>query len=304
MTLALDLVRAMRPRQWVKNVFVLPALVFARRLTDVDAVLHTIAVFAAFSLLASAVYLINDVADVERDRHHPTKRNRPIAAGKVSIRVALVVAAFLGAAGLGAGWWLSVPTGVVLTTYALINGLYSVWLKHVPLLDVFLIAFGFLLRVLAGAAAIAVGVSPWLLICTFFVALFLAFCKRRAELVDLGDDAHQHRSALTGYVDVYVDHVLAALTGMTVMSYALYTIDANVLGRLGTDALVLTLPPFTFGVFRYLFLVHAHGLGGSPTELVLSDRGLQATGLLWLVITIAAIYLHVQIGLTGPGAGL
>ena len=304
MTVASHLLRAMRPKQWVKNVFVLPALVFARRLTDIDALWQMAAVFAAFSLLASAVYLINDVADIERDRQHPTKRNRPIAAGKVSPRAALALAVLLAAAGLGAGWWLSVPTGVVLTAYAVNSGLYSVWLKHVVLLDVFLVAFGFLLRVLAGAAAIGVGVSPWLLICTFFVALFLAFCKRRAELADLGGDAAAHRTALSGYVDVYVDHVLAALAGMTVMSYALYTIDASVLSRLGTDALVLTLPPFTFGVFRYLLLVHAHGLGGSPTEVVLSDRGMQATGLLWAIIAIATIYLHVQIGLTGPGAGL
>lgn len=293
-------IKALRPHQWIKNLFVFAALVFSRNLTHLDLGLRSLLIFAAFSAVASAIYLVNDVADIERDRQHPKKRHRPIASGKVAPKTALLMGVLLFPLGLGTAYWLSVPTGAVLTTYFLMNLAYSTRLKHVVLLDVFIIALGFLLRVLAGAFAIEVGVSPWLLICTLFIALFLAFCKRRNELTSLGADAGSHRGILAEYSVTYIDNAVSALAGMTVMSYALYTIDPSVQRRLGTDALVLTVPLVLFGVFRYLHLVHQKDKGGSPTMVMLTDLSMQGVAFIWLSASIAFIYFNVTLGLSGP----
>jgi 4-hydroxybenzoate polyprenyltransferase len=293
----MDLLRALRPHQWIKNAFVFAALVFSRNLTNPTLGLRALVIFGAFSLVASSIYLVNDVADYERDRVHPKKRLRPIAAGLVSRRLALVVAALLGPTGLAVAFALDTSAGVVLTTYGVMNLAYSLWLKHIVLLDVFTIALGFLFRVTAGAFAIAVAVSPWLLICTFFIALFLGFCKRRNELESLGDDAAQHRGNLADYSLQFIDKMVAALASMTVMSYALYTIDPRTVAKVGTNALVLTVPLVLFGIFRYLFLVHQRGKGGSPTELVLKDRSLQTVIALYLAVSVACIYFNVQLNL-------
>ncbi len=293
--------RALRPHQWVKNLFVFAALVFARKLTESDAVVQSLQVFAAFCAMASAIYLVNDVADFERDRVHPKKSKRPIASGLVARRTALVMAAGLAPIGLGLGYWLNMKTGVVLSIYGAMNLAYSFKLKHIVLLDVFIIAFGFLLRVVGGAFAIGVGISPWLLICTFFVALFLAFCKRRQELVTLGEDAAAHRGNLASYSTTFIDKMISSLAAMTVMSYALYTIDARVMQRLGTDGLVITVPLVLFGVFRYLYLVHQEGKGGSPTEVILTDRSVQAIALLLVGTVVALIYFNVRLGLVNLG---
>lgn len=291
--------RALRPHQWVKNAFVFAALIFARKLTDTEAGVRSLLAFAAFCAVASAIYLINDVADFERDRVHPKKRLRPIAAGQVQRRTAVIMAAVLGPAGLALGWWLNPSSGVTLSIYCVMNLSYSFGLKHVVLLDVFIIALGFLLRVSMGAFAIGVGISPWLLICTFFIALFLAFCKRRHELVSLGEDAAAHRGILAEYSTTFLDKMVSALASMTVMSYALYTIDARVIAKLGTDALVITVPLVLFGVFRYLYLVHQRQMGGSPTEIVLRDRSVQAIVGLYVLVVVWAIYFNVHLGLTG-----
>jgi 4-hydroxybenzoate polyprenyltransferase len=292
-------IKALRPHQWVKNAFVFAALVFSRNLTNAEAGLRALLAFAAFSAVASAIYLVNDVMDFERDRVHPKKRNRPIAAGKVKRPTALFMAAGLAPIGLGIAWWLNTATGITITAYGLMNLSYSFGLKNVVLLDVFIIALGFLLRVSVGAFAIEVGISPWLLICTFFIALFLAFCKRRHELVSLGEDAAAHRGILAEYSTPFIDKMISALASMTVMSYALYTIDPRVSSRLGTDALVITVPLVLFGVFRYLYLVHRHQMGGSPTEIVLTDRSVQAIVLLFVGLAVSLIYFNVQLGLTG-----
>lgn len=295
-------IKALRPHQWIKNLFVFAALVFSRKLTDLDLGLLSLLAFGAFSAVASSIYLVNDVADIERDRKHPKKKHRPIASGKVKPKAALGMAAMLFPLGLGTAYWLSVPTGVVLSIYFVMNLAYSTRLKHVVLLDVFIIALGFLLRVLAGAFAIQVGISPWLLICTLFIALFLAFCKRRHELTSLGEDAGSHRGILAEYSVPFIDKAVSALAAMTVMSYALYTIDPSVQLRLGTDALVLTVPLVLFGVFRYLHLVHLKDKGGSPTMVMLTDISMQGVALLWLATVVAFIYFNVQLGLTAPGA--
>ncbi|MCA9527761.1 MAG: decaprenyl-phosphate phosphoribosyltransferase [Myxococcales bacterium] len=293
--------RALRPHQWVKNVFVFAALIFSRSLTDPDLVLRALLAFAAFSLVASAIYLINDVADYARDRLHPKKQKRPIAAGKVKRGTAIGMAAVLMPAGLALAFSLSIPAGVTVAVYGVMNLSYSLRLKHVVLLDVFIIALGFLLRVTVGAFAIDVGISPWLLICTFFIALFLAFCKRRHELESLGEDAAAHRGILARYSTPFIDKMIGALASMTVMSYALYTIDPRVIARLGTDGLVLTVPLVLFGVFRYLYLVHIEQKGGSPTEIVLTDRGVQAVVALYGACAVGLIYFNVQLGLVGAG---
>jgi len=293
-----DHLRALRPHQWVKNAFVFAALVFSRKLTDPAAVVDSLLVFAAFSAIASSIYLINDVTDYERDRIHPKKRNRPIASDKVGRRTATLMALLLAPVGLGLGFWLNMRTGSTLAAYGLMNLAYSFRLKHVVLLDVFIIAAGFLFRVSAGAFAIEVGISPWLLLCTFFVALFLAFCKRRHEIESLGDDAASHRGILAEYSTQFIDKMISALSAMTIMSYALYTIDPKVVAKLGTDGLVLSLPLVLLGVFRYLYLVHRHDMGGSPTEVALTDRGVQIIVGLYVALTIVCIYFEVQLGLT------
>ncbi|MBU0551079.1 decaprenyl-phosphate phosphoribosyltransferase [Myxococcota bacterium] len=297
----MHLVRALRPHQWVKNVFVFAALIFSQRLTHLDSVIQSLLIFMAFSAVASAIYLINDVADYERDRLHPKKKHRPIAAGQLSRRAALIASAALAPLGLILGWRLSATAGATLLFYAVMNLAYSFRLKHVVLLDVFIIALGFLLRVSVGAFAIGVGLSPWLLICTFFIALFLAFCKRRHELVSLGEAAADHRGILGEYSVAFIDKMISALAAMTVMSYALYTIDPVVMARLHTDALILTVPLVLFGVFRYLYLVHQHQMGGSPTEIVLKDRSIQAIVGLYLLMILPFIYFGVRLGLAARG---
>ncbi len=293
-------VRALRPKQWVKNVFVFGAVIFAQRLTDQAALLASALAFAAFACVSSSIYLINDTLDYEHDRVHPKKSKRPIAAGLVQRKTAVALSLALTPLGIGLGYALNPATAAVLGVYYVTNLAYSTKLKHIAVVDVFIIAFGFLLRVVAGAMAISVPVSAWLLVTSFFFALFMAFGKRRGELDALGDNAAAHRANLADVSVAFVDQAISALTAMTVMSYALYTIDAEVIRRLGTDALVLTVPLALFGVLRYLHQVHL-GRGGSPTSLVLTDRGLQLSGLVWLVMVIAFVYLDVQLGLiTSP----
>lgn len=294
--------RALRPHQWVKNAFVFAALIFSRNLTEPAIALRSLLAFAAFCLVASCIYLVNDIADYERDRLHPKKSKRPIAAGKVKRQTAGIMAAIIGPIGVALAFWLNAATGVTISVYAIMNLSYSFKLKHAVLLDVFTIALGFLLRVSVGAFAIEVGISPWLLICTFFIALFLAVCKRRHELISLGDEAASHRGILASYSVPFIDKMVSALAAMTVMSYALYTIDPRVIARLGTDGLVVTVPLVLFGIFRYLFLVHIEGKGGSPTEVVLTDRGVQAIVLLYGACIVSLIYFEVQLGLVTGSA--
>ncbi len=288
--------RAMRPKQWVKNVFVFAAPVFSQRLTDFDTMLAALMAFVGFACVSSSIYLLNDVLDYEQDKLHPKKRNRPIAAGLVDRRNAVVLAMLLAPLGLALGWHLNVYTAAVLGTYYVTNLAYSVRLKHIAIVDVFIIAFGFMLRVVAGATAINAPLSAWLLVTSFFLALFMAFGKRRGELDALGGAAAAHRANLADVTIAYLDQAMASLTALTVMSYALYTIDPAVIARLGTDGLVLTVPFVLFGVLRYLHQVHL-GHGGSPTTLVLTDRVLQLNGGIWLLLVVTFVYLDVRLGL-------
>ncbi len=295
----LEHIRALRPHQWVKNAFVLASLIFSGHLFDPQAIQKAMTAFFAFSFCASSIYLINDISDYERDLHHPKKKKRPIASGAVKRTTASVLAVISLGIGLGIGYYLLNTTVViVLLSYFVMNLGYSFGLKHVLLLDVFLIACGFLMRVMAGAFAIEVKLSPWLLMCTLLIALFLGFCKRRHERSSLGENAAQHRALLDDYSLPFLDQLIMISASSTVMSYALYTIDPWVNSRLHTNALILTLPLVLFGVFRYLYLVYQADQGGSPTQVVLQDRGIQIVVVLYLILAITLIYFQIQLNLT------
>lgn len=299
----LALLRALRPQQWVKNVFVFAALVFARGergdLLGGDRwdVYRTLFAFAAFCLGASAIYLVNDVMDVASDQKHPTKRKRPIAAGEVSIPLALATAFVCVAAALllgheaGGG---SVPVMWIVAGYMALNLAYSLRLKHVVIVDAFCIAAGFLLRVLAGGQAANADISHWLLLCTLFLALFLALCKRRAETDLLGAGRGEHRSILLEYNTAFLDQMVTVLAACTIVTYTMYTVAEETVHKFGSGyRLVWTVPFVVFGLARYMLLVHTQKGGGSPTRVLLGgDLLFFLNGLGWVAIVLWAVYSH------------
>jgi 4-hydroxybenzoate polyprenyltransferase len=291
------LLRAMRPQQWVKNVFVLAAVVFARgdrglvKPADYGDVWRSLAAFAAFCLGASAIYLINDVLDVEGDRAHPEKRLRPIASGELGIRAALTASAFslAGAVALAA---LAGPGVVmVLALYVALNFAYSVKLKHTVMVDVFCIAFGFLLRVEAGALAARYPMSHWLMLCTLFLALFLALSKRRAEIDLLGEERGSHRANLRQYTPAFLDQMVTMLAAVTIVCYTIYTVSDETFDKFGSRNLAYSIPFVVFGVGRYMLLVQTRRGGGSPTRVLLGgDATFVANALAWLAVVVWAIF--------------
>jgi 4-hydroxybenzoate polyprenyltransferase len=285
------LLESLRPAQWLKNGFVFAALIFSRSLLDWHrAFLVTLAALV-FCGLAGAVYLLNDVLDAAEDRQHPVKCRRPVASGRLSVPVALVASTLLGTIALAGGWALDHQFFLVITIYALLNALYSQFLKHVMLLEVFIIAAGFVLRVLGGGLVIHVEISPWLIVCTTLLALFLALTKRRQELVLLGSNAANHRASLANYSPYFLDQLIGIVTASTVMSYSLYTLSPDVMAKFPGKRLELTIPFVLFGIFRYLYLVHQVSEGGNPTRLLLTDKVLLSTVVLWGVAVVLIIYL-------------
>ncbi len=276
------LIKSMRPTQWIKNGIIFAPLVFSRNLFAPEPLGLVLAAFAIFCLLSGTVYLMNDLVDLERDKVHPTKSKRPLASGKLSRGVATFASVLFLALSLGGafaiGWGFLVVAGL----YFIINLLYSSILKHVVIIDVMVISFGFILRVLGGAVVINVPPTPWLLMCTMLLALFLGFAKRRHELVQL-DDANSHRKVLMHYSPYFLDQMIMIVTASTVMSYALYTISADTVEHIGSNHLLYTIPFVLYGIFRYLYLVHLKEGGGSPTRILLTDRPLAVNILLWLV---------------------
>jgi 4-hydroxybenzoate polyprenyltransferase len=281
--------RALRPNHWIKNIFVFAALVFAQRLGDSVAVTRAIVAFVVFCLLSSVVYLINDVVDRAADRAHPVKRTRPIAAGEVSVPVAGAVATALALLGLGAALALGPAFGAVACSYLLMNLAYSLVLKRVVLVDVMLVAAGFLLRTWGGAVAVRVEMSHWLILCTGCVALFLGFVKRRQEIAG-SPSIESTRPILKEYSLPFLDQMIAIVTSSTLLAYALYVFSPEVADKLGTRWLGLTLPFVLYGIFRYLYLVHQRGQGESPTDLVTSDRPLVLNFVLWGAAAVIALY--------------
>ena len=287
--LAGALLQAMRPRQWAKNVFVLAGLVFAGKLFDTASMLRALAAFASFSAAASAVYLVNDVADRKADASHPEKRFRPIASGRLPVAAALAAALLLGTAGLATAWALSLSTLAVLGIYLAQSFAYSAGLKQVFLLDAFVVAIGFVLRAAMGAEAVRALISPWLLVCSFLLALFLVLGKRRREVELLGEAAGHHRAVLAGYSAPLVDGWLTALSGATIVAFALYTQSPRTVEHFGTTALVYTVPFVVYALFRYQAMVVA-GDGGDPTSAVLRDKGILVAVAGWALTAGAIIY--------------
>jgi 4-hydroxybenzoate polyprenyltransferase len=285
-----SLIKSMRLRQWTKNIFVLAAIVFDKKLFNLHWLLISLAGFVCFCFLSSSVYIFNDIMDIKADRNHPEKKNRPIASGQLSIPVALIAAIILAVGSLTSSYFFSLGFGIFASIYLIINLLYSKWLKHIPLLDVMIVASGFVLRVAAGVALIKVDrFSPWLYVVTTLLALYLGFGKRRAELALLTKDASSHRQVLDGYSIPLLDQLITIVSGMTIIAYSLYTFQAQ--NTNGNYYTMLTIPFVVFGIFRYLYLIQVKNAGGAPEELLLSDRQLQITVLLYGIAVLVVFYL-------------
>ena len=282
--------RAIRPEQWLKNGFVLSPLLFSGRALEWDAQWHAAVAFLAFCSVASAVYLMNDVVDRQADQSHPHKTQRPIAAGLISPATALVVASVLAVGGVGAGLLARPGVAVVLLSYLALNVLYTKWLKHIVIIDVFSIAAFFILRLLAGAIAVEVKPSIWLLLCGGLLALYLGFAKRRYELVLLGGRSKSHRAVLASYNTAFLDQLSVVLLSVTVVAYIMYTLESETARLVGNEMLSYSTAFVLYGVLRYLYLVHRNE-GGSPTETLLTDRSLLVAVFLWALYCGLVIYI-------------
>src|ERR1044071_2929695 len=284
------LIKTMRPRQWPKNGFIFFALIFDKRLFMLDPFLRTVAGFVLFCLISSAVYLFNDIADVEADRSHPQKKFRPIASGQLPINVARFAAILLTVVAIPLGYVLSPGFALVLSVYLATNLLYSRWLKHISILDVLIISSGFVLRVAAGVALITVErFSPWLYIVTILFSLYIGLGKRRAEMNLLADGASAHRKVLEGYTIPLLDQYITIVSSTTIIAYSLYTFSAPNLPD--NHTMMLTIPFMVYGIFRYLQLIQIGHAAGAPDEVALKDRPLQITVLLWGLTVLAVFYL-------------
>ncbi len=280
LSLAKELWGATRPKQAIKNLFVFAALLFTNNLTNYRLLFLTSSAFVAFCFVSSAIYLVNDVMDREQDRLHPEKRFRAIASGVLPISVALFAALVLGVGGIAAAFIINLSLGIVAAAYVLLQTSYSFWFKHQVILDVLVIAAGFVLRAVAGAVAINVPISAWLLVCTFLLSLFLGFGKRRNEIVMLAGDAGNHRSTLDHYSLPFLDQMIAIVCAGVIVSYSFYTISSPTAEE--HHWILVTLPNVIYGLFRYLYLIHLKHRGGSPELLVLEDRPLQLNLILWI----------------------
>jgi 4-hydroxybenzoate polyprenyltransferase len=284
------LLECMRPVQWIKNGFVLAVLVFSSHLTEPVFIRQALLAFAAFCTVASGVYLWNDSLDWRQDRAHPEKMHRPIPSGRLSAGMAMMAGTVFLVSGILAGFLVNRPTGIIVTTYAMMNILYALWLKHMVILDVMCIALGFVFRVMAGASAVDVEPSHWLLMCTFLLALFLAVAKRRQEVVTLAANGSKHRKVLGDYVTPWLDQAGTILAGATIVAYALYTVAPETTTKFKTDHLIYTVPFVLYGILRYLHLVHSGSTSGNPTAALVADRPLIVCIAAWLVVCAAIIH--------------
>ncbi len=288
MTVIRGLLISMRPRQWTKNLIVFAALIFDLKLFDLHDFVVVTAAFVCFCLASSAMYLINDVLDRERDRVHPAKRHRPIAAGIVNEKLALATSILLLTAGVVGALFLQPQLAAIIVLYLALMVSYSVTLKHLVIIDVFAIAAGFVLRAAGGAVVVDVPISPWLYVCTVLLSLFIGFGKRRSELIVLEHVASSHRRNLDEYSLPFLDQLLVVTSATTLMAYSLYTFVAP---NLPADhTMMLTIPFVAYGIFRYLFLVINLDEGGSPERLLLEDRPLTATVGLWALTAVVILY--------------
>jgi 4-hydroxybenzoate polyprenyltransferase len=284
------LLQSMRPAQWTKNLFVFAALIFAQKFFSGPLFLKSAAAFVVFCFVSGAFYIFNDLQDREEDRAHPKKSQRPIARGDISPTQALAAFVLLAGGSLVAAFFLNTAFFIAVAIYVLLQLGYSLKLKQVVILDIFVISAGFVIRVVAGGLVIDVPISSWLLICTTLLALFLSMSKRRHELVLLEDKATNHRPILKEYSAYLLDQMIAVVTASTLIAYCLYTISPETVEKFGTEHLVWTSAFVLYGIFRYLYLVHQKGKGGSPEELVLQDKPLLLNIVLWIAAVILILY--------------
>lgn len=284
------LATSLRPEQWTKNLLLFAGLLFGGRLLELGAVIAAITGFAIFSALSGATYLLNDIWDREADRRHPLKQTRPIASGQLDISTGTWSAAILIAGAIGTAWLTSPRLAGIAAAYVGLLFLYSTTLKHVVIVDVLAIAGGFVLRAVAGAIAVEVPIGSWLLVCTTLLALFLALSKRRHELVLLGEDASRHRPSLEHYSPYLLDQMIAVVTASTLIAYTVFATSTDTAQRLGTPRLAFTVPFVLYGIFRYLYLVHQRLGGGSPAEMLLTDRPLLLCVALWAWAVMLLMY--------------
>jgi len=292
-TVPASLVVSLRPGQWTKNLIVFAGLLFGKQLFEPTAVATACAAFVVFCALSGVIYILNDVADRDADRRHPLKSKRPIASGQLSPGVAITTAIVIAGIAVPFAFWLGPAFGAVALAYVLLLAAYSAWLKHIVIIDVLTIAIGFVLRAVAGAVAIRVAISHWLLVCTVLLALFLAMSKRRHELTLLAAGATEHRPILGEYSPYLLDQMIGVVTASTLIAYIFYTISPETIQNFGTEGLALTIPFPLYGIFRYLYLVHRREGGGSPAEMLLTDRPLLLCVALWAAAVVLVVY--------GPG---
>lgn len=277
----------LRPRQWAKNGFLLAGVIFSGLFTNVAALATAVSAFLIFCLISSAGYIYNDIRDREEDRLHPIKCRRPLAAGNVSVAEAKALMALLFLTAVSAGFSLSTSFGVMVLLYFLWSLAYTLWLKRIVLIDLIALSAGFVLRAAAGAVAVGVTISPWLLICTTLLSLFLGLGKRRHELLLLEEEAGQHRAALDDYSTELLNQLLSAVTAATLVSYSVYTFTSG-----HSLYMMLTIPFVLFGLFRYLYLIYRRDLGGSPEEVLLTDKQLLGDVVLWVLAVLAVFYFE------------
>ncbi len=288
----LYLLRTMRPKQWTKNGFVLVALIFDGKLLDVPLALTAVWTLVCFSLVASSVYILNDLVDIERDRQHPRKRLRPLASGLLNPGLAKTAMVALAVAGLLGSGLTGLNVGLTLGVYLLLNIAYCIYLKNLVIIDVMMIAVFFVIRVAAGAVAVEVSAfSPWLYICVSLLALLIAFGKRRHEIILLREAASGHRSSLKQYNLPFLDQIIGIVTTSGLISYTFYSFEAET-ALADPSRMMLTVPLIVFVVFRYLYLIHVEERGGAPDDLLFADRPLLAAVVLWVLSVVAVIYVR------------
>ncbi len=287
------MIKSARPKQWIKNFFIFAPLIFSQNLFEISLLIKSITAFAAFCLLSSSLYILNDISDLEEDKHHPLKSKRPLASGQINKSQAWIAFSVLLALSIAISFlFLNQNFMFAALIYVILQFSYSFGLKHVIILDVFIIAAGFIIRVIAGGFAINVQISHWLLICTLLLALFLALSKRRHEIILLGEEAVNHRPILKEYSPYLLDQMIAVVTASTVIAYCLYTISEETVSKFGSTALIYTLPFVLYGIFRYLYLIHQRAQGGTPEALIIKDKPLLIDVFLWIASAVLILYFR------------
>ena len=284
------LLETMRPKQWAKNLFIFAGLIFGEKLLYPSLLAKNIMAFMLFCLISSTIYLVNDLADIEKDRQHPTKRRRPLPSGRLQPRVAIIAAGLCPVISIPLAFLLDLQFGLVVLAYLATMIAYSLLLKNLVIVDVLVVSAGYVLRVAAGAMVTSVPISPWLYVCTTLLALFISFSRRRHELLILEGTADEHRATLNEYTPHLLDEMIAVVTSTTVIAYSLYTFSAPNLPP--NHSMMLTIPFVLYGIFRYLYLIHVRNEGGTPEELVFKDKPLLLDIALWGLTALFVLYIQ------------